>query len=139
MNVKEFKEKELPKLDYELYHTDKILVQVYMDKKEIASQILGVDKAATEIKNLFRVLKTPKGFEKLSEGDLVSLDDTYIDRPIVNWKNPEGNDPSKEARPVYGAIMQNLMPYVFETNKTGDNEAVEMVFLIPDVLVTVKH
>jgi hypothetical protein len=130
MTVKEFKEKDLPKFDYELYNEDKILVQIYLDKKEIASKILGVDKAASEIKNLFKVLKVHKNFKALKEGDIVSLEDSYIEPPIVSWKNPEGNDPGKTARPVYGDALQNLITFSFDTIKTGDEERLELVFLI---------
>jgi hypothetical protein len=139
MTVKEFKEKDLPKFDYELYNEDKVLVQIYLDKKEIASKLIGVDKAASEIKNLFKVLKVHKNFEDLKEGDVVSLEDSYIEPPIVSWKNPEGNDPNKEARPVYGTALQNLMTFSFDTIKTGDEERLELVFLIPHQLITVKH
>jgi len=58
MTIKEFKDKSIPELDFEIQKEKHLLVQCFFHKSELASQLIGIEKQATEIKNAFKVLKT---------------------------------------------------------------------------------
>lgn len=139
MTIKEFKEKSIPELDFEIQKEKHLLVQCFFHKSELASQLIGIEKQATEIKNAFKVLKTGAN-STFQVADIVSVADNFVDRPIVSYKHPEGNDPNKEARPVFGSYLQGMMPFAFYCHKLEETDKpLELTFLIPEDLVTVKH
>jgi hypothetical protein len=139
MTVKQFKEQEIPQFDYEIKKEKHLLVQCYAKKSELALQLVGVEKQATEIKNAFKVLKAGPN-ASYAPGDIVSVSDSFVDRPIVNYKHPEGNDPNKEARPVFGSYLQGMLPFAFYCHKIDEPEKpLELTFLIPEDLITIKH
>lgn len=139
MTVKEFKEQSIPELNFEIQKENHLLVQCFFNKSELASQLIGIEKQATEIKNAFKVLKT-SNVSKFTPGDIVSVNDSFVDRPIVSYKHPEGNDPNKEARPVFGSYLQGMLPFAFYCHKLEEPETpIELTFLIPEDVITVKH
>lgn len=139
MTVKEFKEQSIPDFNFSIEKENHVLVQCFFSKSELASQLIGIEKQATEIKNAFKVLKTTE-LSKFEPGDIVSVNDSFVDRPIVSYKHPEGNDPNKEARPVFGSYLQGMMPFAFYCHKLEEvDKPMELTFLIPEDLVTVKH
>ena len=53
---------------------------------------------------------------------------------------PTNHDPNKEARPVFGSYLQGMMPFAFYCHKLEETDKpLELTFLIPEDLVTVKH
>ena len=139
MNVKEFKEKSIPDFNFNIEKEKHVLIQCYAYRSELASKLIGIEKQATEIKNAFKVLQTGVN-STYSAGDIVSVPDHFVDRPIVSYKHPEGNDPSKEARPVFGSYLQGMMPFSFYCHKIEENtDPLELTFLIPEDIITVKH
>jgi hypothetical protein len=139
MTIKEFKEKSIPEFEFEIKKEKHILIQCYANKSELASKLIGIEKQATEIKNAFKVLKAGPNSEYVV-GDMISVPDNFVDRPIVSYKHPEGNDPNKEARPVFGSYLQGMMPFSFYCHKLEEPEtALELTFLIPEDIVTIKH
>lgn len=139
MNVKEFKEKSIPDFNFNIEKEKHVLVQCFASRSELASQLIGIEKQATEIKNAFKVLQTGAN-SAYSVGDIVSVPDSFVDRPIVSYKHPEGNNPNGEARPVFGSYLQGMMPFSFYCHKIEDNEEpLELTFLIPEDIITVKH
>jgi hypothetical protein len=139
MSIKEFKEKEIPSFDFEIQKEKHILVQCYANRSELSKILIGVEKQGIEIKNAFKVLKT--GANSLyKQGDIVSVGDNFVDRPIVSYKHPEGNDPNKEARPVYGSTLQGMFPFAFYCHKLEEPETpLELTFLVPEDIITIKH
>lgn len=139
MKIKEFKEKEIPKFKFDITVPGHVLVQVFYTEASKTGIILtdNVKSNLTEIKNVFKVLTDTENYKS---GDIVSVADHLVDRPIVSWKNPEGNDPEKAARPVYGVPLTNMQSYVFDCNKTMEEDYdISLVFLIPEQFITVKH
>ena len=133
MTIKQFRDKPIPKFDFEIMKDNHVLVQVYFHE----SEIITPDKSMpTEIKNIFRVL-LDEGEYKV--GDIVSLEDSLVEPPITNWKNPEGNDPNKQARPVYGPPLSNLQTFSFDCDKTGEGERLRLTFLVPKEFIVIKH
>jgi hypothetical protein len=140
MTIKEFKEQPIPDFGFEIKRENHILVQCYAKRSALASQLVGMDsRKTTEIKNAFKVLMA-NGSKTFKEGDIISIADSMVDKPIVSYKAPVGGDLDGEARPVFGSYLQGLMPFAFFCNKLEDaDDALELTFLIPEDLVTVKH
>jgi hypothetical protein len=139
MNVKEFKQKSIPEFNFNIKKEKHVLVQCFFSKSELASKLIGIEKQATEIKNAFKVLQTGPN-SSYSVRDIVSVPDNLVDRPIVSYKHPEGNNPNGEARPVFGSYLQGMMPFSFYCHKLEETEeALELTFLIPEDVITVKH
>lgn len=141
MTIKDFKEKEIPTLDFEIKKEGHLLIQCYSYNPNKSSSLIldGVEKSLTEIKNAFKVLK--KGTNcKFEVGDIVSIADSFVDRPITGYKPPVGNDPNGEQRPIYGHILQGMFPFSFYCHKLEvEEEPLELTFLIPEDLITIKH
>lgn len=140
MTIKEFKEQPIPEFNFVIERESHLLVQCYAKRSELASQLVGMEKhKTTEIKNAFKVLKTGPN-TPFKEGDIVSIPDNMVDKPIVSYKPPVGGDPNGEARPVFGSYLQGLMPFAFYCHKLEETEnPLELTFLIPDDIVTVTH
>jgi hypothetical protein len=139
MTVKEFKEEAIPQFDYEITKDKYLLVQCYANKSTLSKVLVGIEKQSTEIKNAFKILKVGPN-ASYQVGDIVSVGDNFVDRPIVSYKYPEGNDPNKSARPVYGDILQGMFPFAFYCHKIEEPKTpMELTFLIPEDLVTIKH
>jgi hypothetical protein len=139
MTVKEFKEEVIPQFDYEITKEKHLLVQCYAKKSTLSKVLVGIEKQATEIKNAFKILKAGPN-ATFQVGDIVSVGDNFVDRPIVSYKHPEGNDPNKDARPVFGSYLQGMLPFAFYCHKIEEPETpLELTFLIPEDLITIKH
>jgi hypothetical protein len=140
MTIKEFKDQEIPNFGFEIKRENHILVQCYAKRSELASQLVGMENHRnTEIKNAFKVLMA-NGSKNFTEGDIISIGDNLVDKPIVSYKPPVGGDPNGDARPVYGFYLQGLMPFTFYCHKLEETEnPLELTFLIPEDLITVKH
>lgn len=140
MTIKEFQQQPIPEFDFEIQKEGHVLVQCYAKKSALASQLVGMDQhKATEIKNAFKVLKSANN-SSFQPGDIVSVADSFVDRPIVSYKPPVGNDPNGDARPVFGSYLQGMMPFAFYCHKLEEPETpIELTFLIPEDVITVKH
>jgi hypothetical protein len=139
MTLKEFKEKEIPTLEFEICKPHHVLVQCFYSKSNLASKLIGIEKQATEIKNAFKVIKVRED-STFKLGDVVSVNDSFVDKPIVSYKPAVGNDPNGEARPVFGSYLQGMMPFAFYCHKLEEvDEPLELTFLIPEDLISVKH
>lgn len=140
MTIKEFKEQPIPDFGFEIKRENHILVQCYAKRSALASQLVGMDnRKTTEIKNAFKVLMANSS-KTFKEGDIISVGDNMVDKPIVSYKAPVGGDPDGEARPVFGSYLQGMMPFAFFCHKLEDaDDALELTFLIPEDLVTIKH
>ena len=139
MTIKQFKEKEIPKFKFNIKAPGQVLVQVYFTKPDSKTIILAEDtkNKHTEIRNVFRVLIDSDNYKA---GAIVSLSDSLVEPPIVEYRPAVGNDPSAPARPVYGVAMANLQPYTFDCNKTmEDDYKTSLVFLIPEQFITIEH
>jgi|LakMenEpi03Aug12_release.lakeMendotaPanAssembly.Ray.scaffolds.fasta_scaffold06724_25 hypothetical protein len=140
MTIKEFKNQPIPDFNFKIERENHILVQCFAKRSELASQLVGMEQhKTTEIKNAFKVLMAD-GSNKYVPGDIVSLGDNMVDKPIVSYKPPVGGDPNGEARPVFGSYLQGLMPFAFYCHKLEETDKpLELTFLIPEDLITVKH
>ena len=138
MKIKEFKEKEIPKFNFEVVQQGMVLVQVFFSKPE-SSIILTeeVKKAGTEIRNVFKVLSDT---DKFKAGDLVSLQDHLVEPPIIAMKPSKGNVPGEPERPVFGRPCQAIESYSFDCSKTMEEDyQLEFVYLIPQEFITIKY
>jgi hypothetical protein len=140
MTIKEFKDQPIPEFGFEITRENHILVQCYAKRSALASQLVGMENhKTTEIKNAFKVLMS-NGSKTFKVGDIVSVGDNMVDKPIVSYKPPVGGDPNGEARPVFGSYLQGMMPFTFYCHKLEEPEnPLELTFLIPEDLVTVTH
>ena len=77
MTIKEFKDKSIPELDFEIQKEKHLLVQCFFHKSELASQLIGIEKQATEIKNAFKVFEIPGQPGKIKAESLVKALCTY--------------------------------------------------------------